>query len=544
MRQLTSLDTQFLAFEDRRNLGHVSGLAIIDPSTAPGGRFGLQQLCDLLSDRLHLLPPFTWRLAEVPLGLNHPYWVEDADFDLEYHVRELALPEPGDDRQLADQVARIHARALDRSRPLWETYVIQGLADGRVGILTKMHHSAVDGMSGAEILTTLLDLSPDGRDVPPPTDGRARPERLPSQVEMLARGLADRPAQQLRTLRAIPRTLAHLDAIPVVNLLPGTGTVASVSRRVAALTRRNRDGGVLEGVAYRAPRTVLNGPISQHRRFSFASLSLTDVKATKNHLGLTVNDVVMAMCTGALRSWLLERDELPDRPLVAQVPVSVRTPEQRGTFGNRVSVMSVPLPTNEPDPLRRAQRINEIMRAAKERHRAVPASILQDATQFIPPALFARASRVTLGLGARRGPVSWNVVISNVPGSPVPLYFGGAKLLANHPVSAITDGLGLNMTVLSYLDQLDFGIVADRDQVPDAWPMIAGLREALDELLALVPPQPRPTGAPKATPRSRPPTSGKAPARSPAAAASKAPGRSRPPGVSKAPRPAAPRTPE
>jgi WS/DGAT/MGAT family acyltransferase len=497
MRQLTSLDTQFLAIEDRRNLGHVSGLAIIDPSTAPNGRFGLQELCDLLSERLHLLPPFTWRLAEVPFGLNHPYWVQDADFDLEYHVRELGLPEPGDDRQLAEQVARIHARALDRSRPLWETYVIQGLSGGRVAILTKMHHSAVDGMSGAEILTTLLDMTPDGRDIPPPPDGDRRPERMPGQLEMLARGLADRPGQQMRILRTIPRTLANLDAVPGVNLLPGASTVASVSRRVAALTRRNSDGGVLEGGGLRAPRTVLNGPISQHRRFAFASLPLSDVKTVKNHFGLTVNDVVMAMCTGALRTWLFERDELPDRPLVAQVPVSVRTPEQFGTFGNKVSIMSVPLPTDEPDPLKRAQRINETMRSAKERHRAVPASILQDATQFIPPALFARASRVTLGLTARRGPVNWNVVISNVPGSPMPLYFGGAKLLANHPVSAIADGLGLNMTVLSYMDQLDFGIVADRDQVDDAWPFIDGLRQALDELVALVPRDSPPARAPR-----------------------------------------------
>jgi diacylglycerol O-acyltransferase len=492
VRQLTSLDTQFLAIEDRRNLGHVSGLAVLDPSTAPGGRFGLQELCDLFNERLHLLPPFTWRLVEVPFGLNLPYWVQDADFDLEYHVREIALPEPGDDRQLAEQVARIHARALDRSRPLWETYVIHGLAGGRVGILTKMHHAAVDGMSGAEILTTLLDLSPEGRDIPPPREGHAGAGHVPGQLEMLVRGLADRPGQQLRMLRGIPRTLAHLDAVPGVNLLPGTATVAGVSRRLAALIRGNRDGDVLEGVSYRAPRTVLNGPISQHRKFAFASLSLSDAKRVKNHLGLTVNDVVMAMCTGAVRAWLLEHAELPSRPLVAQVPVSVRTPEQFGTFGNRVSVMSVPLPTDEPDPLRRARRINETMRAAKERHRAVPASILQDATQFIPPALFARASRVTLDLTSRRGPLNWNLVISNVPGSPVPLYFGGAKLLANYPVSAIADGFGLNITVLSYLDHLDFGIVADRDRVPDAWPMIAGLREALDELLALVPrPKPR-----------------------------------------------------
>jgi WS/DGAT/MGAT family acyltransferase len=486
MRQLTSLDNQFLAFEDRHNFGHVSGLAVIDPSSAPGGRFGMQQMCDLLSQRLHLLPPFRWRLAEVPLGLNLPYWVDDPEFDLEYHVRELALPEPGDDRQLADQVARIHSRGLDRSRPLWECYVIHGLAGGRKALFTKTHHAAVDGMSGAEILTVLLDPAPDGREIPPaPEDSGSR--RVPSQLEMLTRGLAGLPRERLGALKGIPTMLSNLDAVPGVNLLPGTANVASLSRRVAGLVRRNRDGGVLEAPRERAPRTRFNGPISAHRRVSFGTLSLSDVKAVKDHLGLTVNDVVIALCTGALREWLLERDELPDQPLVAMVPVSVRTPEQFGTYGNRVSVMTAPIPTDEPDPRRRVERIHESMRSAKERHKAVPASILQDATRFIPPALFARASRVTLSLGARRGTPMWNVVISNVPGSPAPLYLGGGTLLSHYPVSAITDGAGLNITVLSYLDQLDFGIVADREQVADAWPMIDGLRSALDELLTLLP---------------------------------------------------------
>jgi diacylglycerol O-acyltransferase / wax synthase len=486
MRQLTSLDNQFLAFEDRHNFGHVSGLAVVDPSSAPGGTFGMQQMCELLSQRLHLLPPFRWRLATVPLGLNLPYWVTDAEFDLEYHVRELALPEPGDDRQLAEQVARIHSRPLDRSHPLWECYVVHGLAGGRKALFTKTHHAAVDGMSGAEILTVLLDVEPSGRELPAAPRASST-ERAPGQLEMLARGLADLPRERLGALARLPAMLSNLDALPGLNQLPGSGGVASLSRRVAGIVRRSNDGGVLEAPRERAPRTRFNGSISAHRRVSFGTLSLSDVKAVKNHLGLTVNDVVIAICTGALREWLLERDELPDRPLVAMVPVSVRTPEQVGTYGNRVSVMTVPIPTNEPDPRRRVERIHESMLSAKQRHRAVPASILQDATRFIPPALFARASRVTLSLGANRGTPMWNVVISNVPGSPAPLYLGGARLLSHYPVSAITDGAGLNITVLSYLDQLDFGIVADREQVSDAWPMIDGLRRALDELVEMLP---------------------------------------------------------
>jgi WS/DGAT/MGAT family acyltransferase len=261
--------------------------------------------------------------------------------------------------------------------------------------------------------------------------------------------------------------------------------VSSLSRRVARLVSREAlDGGVLEAPAPRPPRTPLNRPLSQHRRFAFASLSLSDVKRVKNHLDLTVNDVVVAMCTGALRAWLLAHDSLPDRPLVAQIPVSVRTSEEVGTFGNRVSIMGVPLPTDEPDPLERVQRIHTTMLAAKNRHRAVPASLLQDAARFIPPALFARASRVTLGLTARGSLApTFNVVISNVPGPREPLYMGGATLLANYPVSVIVDGIGLNITVLSYLDSVGFGLIGCREIVPNIDDIAAAIPDALAELV-------------------------------------------------------------
>ncbi|HEX6389853.1 MAG TPA: wax ester/triacylglycerol synthase domain-containing protein, partial [Solirubrobacteraceae bacterium] len=209
MRQLTSLDVQFLAVEDGRNYGHVSGLAVLDPSTAPGGELTADRMCEVLSERLHLLPPFRWKLVEVPLGIDLPYWIEDPDFDLEYHVRELALPAPGDERQLAEQAARIHARPLDRAHPLWELYVIQGLEGGRVAMFTKIHHAAIDGVSGAEILSVLLDRSPEGRELLPATRDD-RPAPPPGQLEMLARGVAGLPRAQMRAIRAVPKTLAHL----------------------------------------------------------------------------------------------------------------------------------------------------------------------------------------------------------------------------------------------------------------------------------------------------------------------------------------------
>ncbi len=487
MRQLTSLDVQFLAMEDGRTHGHVSSLALYDPETATGRVLDVVLVRQLLTERLHLLPPFRWRLARVPFDLDHPYWVDDASFDVEYHVRELALPAPGDRRQLADQVARIVSRPLDRSRPLWELYVIHGLADGSVALLTKMHHAAVDGVSGAEVMSVLLDTSPEGRETGGP-NGKPAVERYPGEVQMLGRGLAGFWRQPLRVLGAAPRALPHLDAVPTLSPVPGVRTIAAASRRVKGLIPRSSNGGVLEGRDLTAPRTRFQQRITAHRRIAFDAISLSEVKQVKNAFGCTVNDVVLALCAGALRTWLIERDELPAKPLVAMVPVSVRTPEQQGTYGNRVSAMLAELPTDEPDPVRRLRRVSQTMRSAKEQHRALPASLMQDANQFVPPALLARAARVTSRLMTLRGfkaPV--NVVISNVPGSPQPLYCAGAKQRGTYPISAVADGVGLNITVLSYRDQLGFGIVADREQLDDAWPLLAAVRDALDELQALAP---------------------------------------------------------
>jgi diacylglycerol O-acyltransferase / wax synthase len=251
-------------------------------------------------------------------------------------------------------------------------------------------------------------------------------------------------------------------------------------RRVRGVLAR-RDPGVLETTNARPPRTPFNGPISPHRRFAFGQLSLDAVKELKNKVGITVNDVVVALCAGAVRGWLIARDALPKDPLVAMVPVSVRTEEQQGAFGNRVSMMVVPIPTDEPDPSRRLARTHELLRSAKERHRALPADLLTDATAFIPPAVAALAARTTMDLLARtRPPV--NLVISNVPGPRNPLFLAGAQLQAHYPVSVVVDGVGLNITVMSYRDHLDFGIIADRDQVDDVWSMLDGLRDALAEL--------------------------------------------------------------
>jgi diacylglycerol O-acyltransferase len=488
LRQLTSLDAQFLAIESPSHYGHVGGLVILDPSTRESGELRLEDMSELLSERIHLLPVMRWRLVEVPLGLDRPYWIEDPGFDLEYHLREIALPPPGDDRRLAEQVCRIASRHLDRSRPLWELYLIQGLEGGRCAVLTKMHHAMIDGMSGAEIMGVLFDLEPGGREIErpdPDADNGAGEE--PGALEMLGRGLAALPMQPLRTLRKLPATLPYLDVAPSILGIPGAEAISRYASRARGALGGGGDGEIIERPRHRAPHTPFSGRISAHRRFSFGSLPLGTVKEIKNRLGVKVNDVVVALCAGAVREWLIANDALPDEPLLAQIPVSVRTEDQIGTYGNRISVMIVPIPTDEPDPVQRVLRANEAMLAAKDRHRAMPAELLQDVANFIPPAVNARAARVALQLGTqqRMRPL-YNLVISNVPGPPFPLYLGGAEVVANYPVSVITDGAGLNITVMSYRDSMDFGLIADRDQIPEIWDLIGALERDLAAIAAEV----------------------------------------------------------
>jgi len=478
VRQLSSLDTQFLALESPRQTGHVAALVVLEPTTAAGERVDAERLKALLEERLPALPPMRWRLTQVPLHLDYPYWVDDPEFDLDFHVRELALPTPGSDRQLAAQVARIFSRPLDRSRPLWELYVIHGLESGDVAVLTKIHHAVVDGMSGAEIAGLLLDLEPQGREPPEPVadDGA----HVPSDTELLARGLLGLSRYPLRALRSIPGAIPNIEETPFA-VLPGAGLLGRVGRGAQRTLRR--DGSARGGPRFVAPKTSFNTRISAHRRFAFGTLPLADVKAVKNAYGATVNDVVVAICASAVRRWLIAHEELPDEPLVAQIPVSVRTSEQAGTYGNRILIMAAPLATDEEDPVKRLHAGREAMLELKERHKALPADLLQDINHFIPPAVFARAAQLTFRLSTSgAGRPTWNLVISNVPGPPFPLYMAGARAKAFFPVSVITDGLGLNITVMSLDGQMNIGIVADREQMPDVWKLIGWMREGLDEL--------------------------------------------------------------
>src|SRR4051795_12708710 len=473
MQQLTGLDAAFLAMETPSVYGHVGSICVLDPSTAPEP-LTLERLTSLVQERLHLVPPFRRRLVTVPLGLDQPYWIEDPDFDIEFHVRELALPAPGDDRQLAEQAARLHARQLDRNRPLWELYLIHGLDGGRVAIYTKVHHSAIDGVSGNDILAALLDLSPEGRDLGSPPEWKC--DEPPSAAEMLTRSALSLTTQPLRAARVtygLMRSAPSLAASAPRPSLPIVDRLLGRDRNVVL------SGG---GTSLRAPATPFNRSIGPHRRWGFRSVPLDQVKDVKNAAGVTVNDVVMAMSAGAMRSWLLDHDALPTGPLVAGVPVSVRTDEQKGTGGNRVSSMIAPIPTHLEDVRERLQACHEAMKAAKAQHGALPADMLGDVAQFAMPALAGQAARLAARLRLVERINAFNLIISNVPGPNIPLYYAGARLEAYYPLSAITDGQGLNITVMSYGGKLHFGLIADRYLVPDLDRMAGYLADELTEL--------------------------------------------------------------
>ena len=457
MQQLTGLDASFLAFETATSTGHVGGVCVLDPSGAPRP-LTLARLTEVLAERLPLVPVLRRKLLHVPLGLDQPYWIDDPDFDIEYHIREIALPRPGSDAQLAEQVARLHARPLDRSRPLWEVYLITGLAKRRAAVYSKIHHSAIDGASGAELLTVLLDLDPGGREFPPPEP--FRPERRPSPAAMAAMTamatarLAWRPVQTVQVANELRRVLPALS--PAASALVG-----------GMLGLGRGDGAVIPTVPGRAPSTPFNKPITPHRRVAFCSVDLASVKAVKNAFGVSVNDVVMAMCAGALRRWLADHEALPEAPLIAMIPVSVRDPASKGALGNKVSAMLATLPTHVTGPDQRLEIVHAATKIAKAQQAAIPQGLVDQISDFAPPALTARAARVLFATGLLHRLPPFNICISNVPGPNVPVYLCGAKLLAHYPVSVITDGQGLNVTLVGYLGQLHFGLVSCRELVPD-----------------------------------------------------------------------------
>ena len=492
MKQLSGIDASFLNMETSTVFGHVSSLNLYDPSGAPGGA-GLEATKQLILERIDELTPFRRRLVEVPLGLDLPYWIEDPDFDIDFHVRHHAVPPPGTPEQLGEVVSRIHARPLDRSKPLWELYVIEGVDDGRlIAQLTKVHHATIDGASGARMLASILDVDRDFRPTGEPAPWT--PDRVPTDAELLERTFVEYLRRPEKTIRLTVRAMRELSAatrngglLALADLIaqPLPGPLGGFLRERLRGSDANEDHPpALPPTA--APRTPFNASIGRHRRFAYTTLRLDDAKVIRRAVGCTFNDVVMALCSGTLRRYLQKHDCLPDEPLIAMVPVSVRHGDESDAYQNRVSAVLADLATNEADPGRRLARVQTSMDRAKTNFRAIPAETLQDFTQFAPPAIAARAMRMySRSKIADRAAPPFNLVISNVPGPAHPLYSAGARLMHFYPVSALIDGQGLNMTVQSYDGNLDFGFIADRELVPDVWLLTELLHESMAELLTL-----------------------------------------------------------
>jgi diacylglycerol O-acyltransferase len=482
VKRLSGLDAAFLAIETPTAHMHVLSTAILDPSDAPA-TFDIDRVRDLLLERMHLLPPFRRRLVTVPFDLHNPLWVEDPNFDLDYHLRRTALPSPGGPRELAALTAEIAGRQLDRTRPLWELWYVEGLEHDRVAIISKIHHSAIDGMSGVELIANLFDFEPD----PPPrtavTDrSHWRPDHVPSDPELLVHAVASIARQPLLMARAMRRLV----------------------RSATRVVKRARDEATNAGVPLTAPRLTMNGTITPHRKVAFSSIALADVKTVKNAFGVKVNDVILAVTTGAMRTYLTGRGELPDRPLVATIPTSVRTEDQKSEMGNRVSAMFAALPVEIDDPVERLLAVHRSTVDAKQMHEDIGGNTLQEWADLASPAIFSRAMRAysSLRMAERHRPIH-NLVISNVPGPPFPLYFAGARLVAIYPMGPIFDGAGLNATVISYLDHVDFGFLVCRELVPDVDDLAAAVPDALAELVKAAAALARP-GFNRVAPRSAP----------------------------------------
>lgn len=469
MERLSGLDASFLYLESSAQLLHVCGVILLDPETIPGG-YSYETFKGELERRISGVPMFNRKLKQVPLGIDHPVWVKDEDFDIDRHVHRMAVPSPGGDGELADLCGHIAGIPLDRSRPLWEFFVIEGLESGKVAVFTKMHHSTVDGVSGANAISYMCSLEPDA----PPLESAPRDQhsRTPSDAELLARGVVSNLTKPILAAKLVG---------PTAGVLTKTiGRARSGTAMAAPLT---------------APRTSFNGTITGHRTIAIEDISLDTIKEIKNAVeGATVNDVIITVCGGALRRYLEERGELPDNSLVASVPVSVRDSSKKRVGSNKVSTVFSRLGTDIEDPLERLSLVSEGNTNAKAHHKTIPADTLQDWAEFAAPRTFGLAVRMVSSLKlADSGPVIHNLVISNVPGPPVPLFFMGAKIEGLYPLGPIFHGAGLNITVMSSESKMHVGIIGCRELVPQPWKLSEKFPEELAALYDAV-------KAPKKTP--------------------------------------------
>ena len=462
MHRLSGMDASFLYMETPTHHMHVTGALIVDPTSMTGG-YSVERVKELIEARIHLMPQLRRRLVAVPLGIDHPMWIEDPDLNLDQHIHRVTVHPPGSMHDLADVVGDIASTPLDRSRPMWQMYVVEGLEDGYVALVTKMHHAMIDGVTGADMMAHLLDLEPDAAGPPPPDEAWV-PDVVPNDLEVARDAVVSRVKDPLRATRAIVRT---------------GRSVVDMGLGVAGVGRETK---LRPALPFTGPRTILNAPITAQRSVAFGQARLDDLKLVKTVFGTTVNDVVLAASAISLRAYLLRHDDLPDRALLGAVPVSVHGKAASEGI-NQVSNMFVRLPIDLDDPVAVLHAIRDETKDAKDVHNAMGVDLIQDMAQITPPGVYNLAMRLysRSGMSGALPPVQ-NLVISNVPGPPIPLFIAGAQVKAMYPFGPLIEGSGINITVLSNMGNMDFGVIACGDTVPDVWEIADGFGDAVTAL--------------------------------------------------------------
>ena len=468
MQQLSAQDASFVYLETPHTPMHIGSVGIYDPSTAPGGFVRFKDILAFIQQRLGGARSFRQRLVRVPFDLDHPYWIEDPEFDIEFHVRHIALPKPGDWRQLCIQVARLHSRPMDLTKPLWEFTIVEGLDNieglpkGCFALVSKVHHAAIDGMSGVEMSAAVHDL--DASMTKPDKTDDWKPESMPRVAELLSRSYFNSLIQPMRVMETIGRSL------------PG----------MARLGAQVGKGDVSVRNARPAPKTRFNGKVSAHRAWDAVPFPLADIRAIKEAVpDATVNDVILAIVGGALRQYLKGEGDLPKDTLTAMAPISVRGEGEKAALGNLVSAMVVGLGTQIEDPLERLRFVHEEAVNSKAMTNAVGARTLADYSQLMPSALAGLAARLYTRVGAANAhSPAFNCVVTNVPGSRVPLYFTGARMVAMYGTGPVFDGMGLINTIYSYGTTIAISFTADRDAMPDPQGYADALRASFAALKA------------------------------------------------------------
>jgi diacylglycerol O-acyltransferase len=455
-QRLSVLDELFLHLEGPNTHMHVGGAAIFE-----GPPPDYEDVIHMVNSRLQKVPRFRQKLATVPLGLGRPVWVDDTHFNLEYHVRHTAMPQPGDHAKFKRLVARIMSQQLDRSKPLWEMWFAEGIAGDRFGLISKTHHCLVDGVSGADIMSVLLDLGPQPEEV---ELQRWTPDPEPTGDQLLVDALKERLTSPAEAIRLLQSSAMNPRRVP-----------NRVVEGVRAL------GSFIGGSLDFAPTSTLNQPIGPHRRFETVLVDLDEIKRVKNALGGTVNDVVLSVVAGGLRRLLRGRGErTEDLELRSMVPVSVRADHQKGALGNQVASIWAPLPIYEADPVRRLHQVSENMRDLKSSGQAVGAQLLTSLGEYAPPTILAQAARLV----ARQR--AFNLVITNVPGPQFPLYTLGKQMLEVYPVLPLTDNTTIGVALLSYNGTIGFGLLADYDAASDLGVLAEGIEKSIAELSAAI----------------------------------------------------------